>query len=99
MDRIFVGSWDCKLYAITTKGELLWTFPTSLSFIAPINPETRNESPKTFQVVWQDDKPKDDLDKYKEKSGEIEFGGYGDLNLGYKMMDTSYVKTKKKRYG
>ncbi|HLD77747.1 MAG TPA: PQQ-binding-like beta-propeller repeat protein, partial [archaeon] len=35
--RIYVGSYDCNLYCLTLDGQLVWTFPTSMSTISTID--------------------------------------------------------------
>ena len=94
---IFVPGWDCKLYCLNTKGELLWTFPTSLSYVSKINVESTPQEVKTIQVVWND-KPKKEGEKYKEKKDDHMFSDYGSLDVGY-TMNTSYIGKKKRRYG
>lgn len=91
---IFVGGWDCKIFALTTKGELLWEVPTSSSYMAPIEFETPQEEIRTAQIIWTEETSKEE-DIYKGKEESVEFGGYGNFQTSYRIF-SDYTGSKKK---
>jgi outer membrane protein assembly factor BamB len=77
-DVIYAGGWDCRLYAISTKGKMLWEFHTSMSNQSMIDFELTGD--EGFEVVWR---AASLGDSGKEKKEEEKFGDYGDFKGSY----------------
>lgn len=77
-DIICFGCYDCNLYAINTKGELLWKFHTSLNF--PSDIEFTPETEHTILVPIAEHEPEG---KEKEGTEEGGFVAYGDFKGNY----------------
>jgi len=95
-NRIYFGCYDCNLYCISTKGELLWKFHTSLSHPAPFNLEERKRTLQSFEITWQPETKKIE-EKYKEKAPSDFLGGY-QISSRY-IHESTYTTSKKRRYG
>jgi outer membrane protein assembly factor BamB len=97
--RIIYGGYDCNLYCISTEGKLLWKFPTSLSYMAPITPTPPRDEQPSFQVVIPAEEPITTEEKYKGKTEEQVFGEsvYSGIDLGY-AGGSVYKDKKKQRY-
>jgi outer membrane protein assembly factor BamB len=82
---LYFGGWDAHLYAITTKGELLWKFKLDMSSPAAIEPEEEFRSGAQSQVVWQVGETADK--ETKKQEGEADITDYGTFSGTY--IDTS----------
>ncbi|MFQ5648030.1 MAG: hypothetical protein ACE5FW_02230, partial [Candidatus Aenigmatarchaeota archaeon] len=88
-------SWDCNLYAVTTEGRLVWKFPASLSYQAPLGVRAPAAT-KSVQMTWAPATPQE---KKEYKKDEVDIADYGEFSGKY--IDTSktdYLGRKKKGY-
>ncbi len=77
-DVICFGCYDCNLYAVNTKGELLWKFHTSLNSPADID-----FTPETDHTIFV---PIPEYEAEKKEMGEVgekKFVAYGDFKGNY----------------
>jgi outer membrane protein assembly factor BamB len=77
-DIICFGCYDCNLYAVNTEGELLWKFPTSMSF--PANIDFTPEIEHTVFVPVTEHEIERGIEEEKE---ERRLTVYGDFNGNY----------------
>jgi outer membrane protein assembly factor BamB len=92
---VYFGCWDCKLYAINAQtGDLVWTFPTSLSYQSSIQPAESRKS-ISVEINVQEEENKEEKNKYESGEGT----GY-DINMSqYGAMDISYISESQKKKG
>lgn len=91
---LYIGCWDCNLYALSLKGKTIWKFHTSMSHPAPVNLEPEVQT--IAEVIWEVPKREKDLKCYKD---EVHLGDYGDFSPTYvDITKISYLGSKKKGY-
>ncbi len=76
-DIICFSCFDCNLYAITVKGELLWKFHTSMDQPATFESESETEHTIIIPSSAQETR------KTEGKEDEMELGSYGDFRGSY----------------
>jgi len=97
-----ISSWDCHLYHVSTKGELIWKFKTSLSYMAPVEIEDIEPPTKVFKVVWQSpiiEKEKELTvdEKVRDYDSEFKSDYTGSMNMDYLGFEKVENPLKKKK--
>jgi len=94
-DMLLFSCYDCKVICTTMQGIVKWVFPTSLSYLSPVDWEILK--PETITTAQLQAAPEMQPEPYKTRtiSGEgLEV--YGGLNIAYA---GSGMYTRKARYG
>lgn len=89
-----ISSWDCHLYYLSKKGEVIWKFSSSLGYMAPIETEDMVPPKQQFKVVFQPTT----AEKRQEKKGQrVDIGRYDDdFKSDYSAsMNTDYLGVEK----
>ncbi len=85
-EKLFFSCWDCKVICTNLEGEAQWTFPTSISYIAPVNFEQTRPEVVVISSLPSQQTTETEKEQYKNKTGVSVIGGesvYSGLNIGY----------------
>lgn len=77
-DIICFGCYNCNLYAVNAKGELLWKFHTSMNFPADID-----FTPEIEHTIFAPVTGYETVENVKEEEGDRKFVAYGDFKGNY----------------
>ncbi|MBL7206874.1 MAG: PQQ-binding-like beta-propeller repeat protein [Candidatus Aenigmarchaeota archaeon] len=97
-DIVLFGGWDCNLYCLDNKGNLIWRFPTALSYVSTID-----MSEPEFKLVSEVIIPEDDKKEKKQVEETINPGyiametQYGDFDITYTGQELSKNPFEKKK--
>ena len=96
-DRLFFSCYDCKLLCTDLEGNVLWSFPTSLSYVSSFNFQSiRPQTLASSQLQAGQDNQRE-TEAYKGKVRQEAAGGsvYSALNIGYASSFNQYTKRTK----
>ncbi len=89
-NRIYVGSWDCRFYCISSEGELVWSFNTSSQTQAPVG-----KPHDTFKAeVKHESRLNDSMDEDKYRSENEKSVSLSDYHVESEYATTSDYKAK-----
>jgi hypothetical protein len=91
---IYFGSYDCHAYALGIDGELVWKFPTSLSYQSPVNIEGSTPEKQVEFVLKLGEQ-----ESNKRNADDATLADYGEFSGTYvDTTKTDYLGLKKRGY-